>query len=274
MLFALFVRQAMIVAPAALQLTVIDATIADLPPAFDGFRVAILTDFHHGPQQPVRRASRAVAFANSQSPHLVVLLGDYGTSEWAMPKTSRRWYRRSFAALGPVIRELRAREGVLAVVGNHDHYAGADETHAWLTSLGVRVLRNESIELASPTGPLRIVGLDDFTEGSVDDARLTALLAGDAPTIVLSHHPDGVRLCAHPSVRLVLAGHTHGGQVVLPWIGAPVTRSAVCTRHHPAGWVPNAYAPLFVSRGIGVQIPVRWSAPPEVVVVTLRIPRT
>lgn len=259
-----------VVNPDALQLTVLELPVTGLPPAFDGYRIAVLSDLHHGPQQPLARMQRAVAFANSQAPHLTVLLGDYATSEWATPELSLRWYRRSFAALSPVLRQLRARDGVVAVIGNHDYYASADETVAWLHSLGARVLRNEALELPSPDGPLRIVGLDDVEEGEVHDELTAALLRGDTPTVVLSHHPDGVRHCAAPSVRLVLSGHTHGGQVVLPWVGALATRSEVCTRHHPAGWIPNAWAPLFVTRGVGCQIPVRIGAPPEVVVLTLR----
>ncbi len=266
-----FVWRVAVVNPDALQLTVLEVPVAGLPAAFDGYRIAVLSDLHYGPQQPLSRMQRAVAFANSQAPHLTVLLGDYATSEWATPELSLRWYRRSLAALLPVLRQLRARDGVVGLIGNHDYYASADETVAWLQALGARVLRNEALELSSPNGPLRIVGFDDVEEGEVSEAQAAALLAGDAPTLVLSHHPDGVKHCAAPCVKLVLSGHTHGGQVVLPWIGALVTRSEVCTRSHPAGWVPNPWAPLFVSRGVGCQVPVRLGAPPEVVVLTLRV---
>lgn len=261
---------AVMVAPATLLLTRFDVPIADLPASFDGYRIAVLTDFHHGPQQPIERARRAVAYANSQGPHLVVLLGDYGTSEGAMKGISRDLYQQMFAVLGPALRELRARDGILAVLGNHDFYAGAQHTSAWLESLGVRVLRNASIEIAGDNGALRLVGLDDLVSGRVSADTIHALTHGDQPTVVLSHHPDVVRYCTQPSVRLVLAGHTHGGQVVLPFVGALVTRSTICTRLHPAGWVPNVFAPLFVSRGIGVQVPLRFRCAPEVVVLTLR----
>ncbi len=261
---------AVFVTPRQLQMTVLDVDVDQLPPAFDGYRIAVLADFHHGPQQPIARARRAVAYVNSQFPHLAVLLGDYGTSEWFAPRVSRRWYSRTFRLLGPVLSELRTRDGVLAVIGNHDYYASGEQTAQWLQGLGVRVLRGEAVEFTSPEGSLRIVGIDDFEEGVVDPHATRALLAGDTPTIVLSHHPDAVQHCQQPSVRLVLSGHTHGGQVVLPWIGAPVTRSQVCPPLHPAGWVPNPYAPLFVSRGIGSQVPVRFGAPPEVVILTLR----
>jgi uncharacterized protein len=261
---------AVFVAPQDLQLSHHELRSADFPPGFDGYRIAILADFHHGPQQPIGRAQRAVALANAQAPDLVVLLGDYGTSEWAARELSRRWYRRMFAELGPVLRELRARDGVVAIIGNHDYYASGDETHAWLQSLGFRVLRNEAMALQSPDGPLRLVGLDDLEEGTVEATTVASLVAGATPTIVLSHHPDGVRFCQHPSVRAVLSGHTHGGQILLPWIGAPVRRSEVCSATQPAGWVRNPHAPLLVSRGIGTQIPLRIGTTPEVIVLTLR----
>lgn len=261
---------AIAVAPGDLRLSLHDVEIPDLPAPFDGYRIAILTDLHHGPQQPRARAERAVAFANSQAPHLTVLLGDYGTSDGRAPGWSRRYYHRVFAELGPVLTGLRASDGVLAVIGNHDHYADAGETTAWLSSLGVRVLRGERIELASEGAALHIVGIQDLWEGEVNTASVAALVDGVTPTIILSHHPDGVQHCAHPGVQLVLSGHTHGGQVVLPWLGALVTRSEFCTRHHPSGWIPNPHAPLFVSRGVGTQIPLRFGAPPEVVVLTLR----
>lgn len=268
-LVALGVHAAFVV-PRDLRLSEHRLDVADLPPEFDGYRIAVLADFHHGPQQPAARAERAVALANAQAPHLAVLLGDYGTSEWAARELSRRWYRRMFAQLGPVLRGLQARDGVVAVIGNHDYYASAGETRAWLESLGVRVLRNEALALGSPEGALRLVGLDDLEEGTLDAGIVAQLVAGNTPTLVLSHHPDGVRYCRHPSVRAVLSGHTHGGQVVLPWIGAPVTRSEVCHAAQPAGWVPNAFAPLLVSRGIGTQIPLRIGSTPEVILLTLR----
>jgi len=270
LLVGVVVWRAVVVGPGDLQLSVHEAVLPDLPPAFDGFRIAVLSDFHHGPQQPLRRAQRAVSYANAQAPHLTVLLGDYGTSEWAVPSASRRSYERMFGALGPVLAQLRASHGVLGVIGNHDYYAGADQTAEWLRSIGVRVLRGDTHHVSIDDQVLRLVGIDDVYEGDVGADSIAALLTDTTPTIVLSHHPDAVPLFDHPTVQLVLSGHTHGGQVVMPFIGAPVTRSRVCTRLYPAGWVPNPHASLFVSRGIGVQIPIRLGARPEVVVLILR----
>ena len=113
--------------------------------------------------------------------------------------------------------------------------------------------------------------MDDWFEGDVDPYGGCRALPADAPTVVLSHVPDGV-LELDPSRRvdLVLSGHTHGGQFVVPGWGAPVTFSKVATRRCPAGWVPNDRAPLYVSRGVGVQMPGRINAPPEVSIVELR----
>lgn len=261
---------AVVVAPGDLRLTLREFTIDGLPPSFDGYRIAILSDFHHGPQQPRSRAERAIAYANSQSPHLVALLGDYGTSEGFLRSWWRRSYLRMHADLSPVLTRLRASDGIVAVIGNHDHYGGAEETEHWLASLGIHVLRDARLELRHDDGALHVVGIHDFWEGDVTDASVAALVDGVTPAIVLSHHPDALPHCAQPGVALVLSGHTHGGQVVLPWIGAPVTRSVICTRHHASGWIPNPYVPLLVSNGVGAQIPLRYGTRPEVVILTLR----
>ena len=95
---------------------------------------------------------------------------------------------------------------------------------------------------------------------------------GEAPLIVLSHNPDGVlSLCRESRARLVLSGHTHGGQVVLPLYGAPVTFTRICGRQTASGWIPNATAPLYVSRGVGAQWPIRFRCPPEVLIIRLRV---
>ncbi len=200
----------------------------------------------------------------------MVGLGDYGTSEGFLRSWWRRSYLRMHADLSPVLTRLRTSDGIVAVIGNHDHYGGAEETEHWLASLGIRVLRDARLELRHEDGTLHVVGIHDFWEGDVTDASVAALVDGMTPTIVLSHHPDALPHCAQPGVALVLSGHTHGGQVVLPWIGAPVTRSAICTRHHASGWIPNPYVPLLVSSGVGAQIPLRYGTRPEVVILTLR----
>ena len=180
-------------------------------------------------------------------------------------------YERGIRALEPELRRLRPPDGVIAALGNHDHYHDPAATRRWLEGLGIRVLVNEHLLLQRGDGVLRIGAVDDAFEGTVDPRRALGTSADAPPTILLSHNPDGV-LSLTPDVRadVVLSGHTHGGQVVLPFIGAPITHSRVCHAHAASGWVPNAHAPLFVSRGIAGQIPLRFNCPPELPIARLR----
>ncbi len=261
---------AVLVAPHRLARTDLEVVVAELPAAFDGYTVAVLSDLHHRPGASLRYLRRAVALANESSPDLVVLLGDYGISFRHQRPLSRALYARALPAASGVIAELRPRDGVLAVLGNHDHYAGAEAVRDWLTALGARVLVNEHIVIERDGARLVVAGIDDVTDGAPEP--LAGCPDGVRPHLVLSHNPDGVRLLS-PSLGepLVLSGHTHGGQVVLPIYGAPLTMSRVCGRATASGWIPNPWFPLYVVRGIGVQIPVRFLCPPELLVVTLRV---
>jgi len=246
--------------------------VRDLGLEFDGYTIVALSDLHHSPGEDLAWLRHAVDTANAATPDLIVLLGDYGESFRRMPVDSRRWYNDIMREMTPYLARLRAHDGVFAVLGNHDYYAGAPAVTTWLSSLGIDVLVNRSRCITRSGRVLRVAGLDDVREGHVDT------LAGcdaddDVPTIVLSHNPDGV-LHVDPRLRvdLVLAGHTHGGQVVLPWFGALVTMARVCGRTAASGWVANPRAPLYVTRGLGEQLPLpmRIKCPAELLVVRLR----
>jgi hypothetical protein len=262
---------ALLVAPHDLRVTRVDAPVPGLGPAFDGYRIAALADLHHWPNAPLTRIRRAVEAANDARPDAIALLGDYSVSFATRRGYNRGWYERAMTAMAPVLGRLHAPDGVYAVIGNHDHYYDAPAVCRWLASLGARPLVNAGATIRRDGEALGICGVDDVQEGIVDLAAATADIPSRAPTVVLSHNPDAVlRLPPDPRVSLVLAGHTHGGQYAMPWIGAPMTQSEVCTRTNAAGWVPNPRAPLYVSRGIGAQTPGRMWSPPEVVIVTLR----
>ena len=262
---------ASVVAPAALRQTEIDVPIAGLGAPFEGYTIAVLADLHARPASSLRAQRRAVAIANAAGPDLVVLLGDYGVSFEHARAPSVWSYRRMYPVAAPLLRTLHARDGVVAVLGNHDHYAGAADVLAWLRRLGARVLVNEAMILERGGARLAIAGVDDEREGRVDPGAGCAGVPATVPRVVLSHAPDGVLHFAD-GVRadLVLSGHTHGGQIVIPGIGALVRHARVCGRKTASGWVPNRRAPLYISRGVGCQIPLRFNCPPEVVLVRLR----
>ena len=263
-------------APRVLTVSRVELPIADLPPELDGYTIGVLSDLHRWPWTPLRHFRRAVHAAVAAQPDAIVLLGDYGLS-W---KATARWangplYRAAMRELAPLLASLRPRDGTFAVLGNHDHYFSADEVTAWLRAAGVRPLVNDCAVIERGSARLLIGGVDDLLEASVDPAGGCGCYGPDTPTVVLAHHPDSIlRLTAPRRVDLVLSGHTHGGQYVLPVYGAPVTLSEVCGRTTASGWVSNPRAPLYVSRGIGEQMPGRLNCPPEVVIVRLSAGRS
>jgi predicted MPP superfamily phosphohydrolase len=259
-------------APRDLRVEDVDVPITGLAEAFEGYRIAVLTDLHHHPALNRVVLERAVAEAVAWRPDLIALLGDYGLSFEGFDTVSHRLYAAGLASLAVLLAPLRAPDGVVGVLGNHDHFGGvAPLTRRALTDMGVTLLENSALHVVREGAPLIVAGVGDADLGVVDLASARSGAPGDAPTVVLSHSPDGVLALEHGHrVDVVLSGHTHGGQVVLPGWGAILTMSRVCRRRTASGWVPNARAPLYVSRGIGTQIPLRFWCPPELTRVRLR----
>jgi uncharacterized protein len=219
-------------------------------------RLAFLTDLHYGPYVDARRVSGWVDAALDAHPDAIVLGGD--VIDFQAP--------RDLAPLMTQLERLRAPQGTFMVLGNHEHRhaGGARDFVALAGTAGVTTLHNAGVSLP---GGLYLAGIDDLRDGRPDvGASLRSRPAG-APVLLASHNPDVLpRLPA--GVDLVLSGHTHGGQVVLPLVGAPVTSSRYGQRFL-SGWV-DAPVPAYVSRGLGVGVlPVRWNCPPELTLVTL-----
>ena len=252
--------------------TTIELVVRDLVRAFDGYTIVVLADLHQPPDADVDWLHHAISVANGRNPDLIALLGDYGYSFESLPGPSRRWYESALGAMTAGLRRLRATDGVIAVLGNHDYDANATFVLEWLRDLGADVLVNRVRCILRGGHSLRVLGLDDMNSGA---PAIPADFSADdpAPTVVLSHNPDGIFLFERAArVDVVIAGHTHGGQIVLPWFGAPMTMARACTRLTASGWVPNDIAPLYVTRGLGEQLPVplRVNCPPEILVVRLR----
>jgi uncharacterized protein len=260
-----------LVTPGTLRRTSIDVPIVGLAPELEGYIIAALADLHYGGTiKPARLIDRAVHLANEVSPDLVVLLGDYALSHSMLPAPSRWLYRWALPRMTGPLRALRAPDGVLAILGNHDYDYDAEKVAAWLRSTGARVLVNECVVIERGDARLGIGGVDDWTHGEIDPLGGCASLASGIPRVVLSHNPDGaLELESSARVDLVLAGHTHGGQIVLPWIGAPARHCTVCDARAASGWIPRAPVPLYVTTGVGVLLPLRISCPAEVLIVRL-----
>lgn len=216
-------------------------------------RIVLLTDTHMSlPTASPRRIKRIVDSINRLKPDLILLGGDY----MSRTKLSRQF--PAAEAIAPFAR-LEARYGVLAVIGNHDHWAGLGAVGLALADAGVTTLSNGAVR----RGPLVIGGVDDdFTHQS--DVRGTAAVMkrlGGVP-ILLSHSPD-IFPAVPRRIGLVLAGHTHCGQIVPPLIGAVYTASRHGSRFL-CGVHRNGDQTLIVSAGVGTSIlPMRFGAPPD-----------
>lgn len=251
-----------------------------LPARFDGLRLAFLADTHHGPSVPLDYLRRVIAQTNALAPDLVALGGDYVQRKW---DDYERGLTKHFVRPGiEIFGALRARLGVFAVLGNHDTWEGhVAEIKAALADSGVRELTDTGVWLeATPgsasdatEGRLRLCGVNDLKTTKPGPAQLAAAL-GDATAadavVLLQHNPDYAETLRDERVGLVLSGHTHGGQIVLPWLGAPIVPSAYGQKYR-AGLVRAPQTQVFVTRGVGTVFPpLRFRCPPEIALLILR----
>ncbi len=266
-----FALHAVFLAPRQLRTTQTEIAIPGLSREFDGYTIVVLSDLHQATLPGVAHSRRAARIAQSSDPDLIALTCDFGVSFHYSSAASVPFYRSGMRALAPVIADLTARDGIVAVLGNHDYYYDAPAVIEWLKSLQVRVLVNTAFVVDRKGAKLAIAGIDDTEEGTVDPEGGCGAIPAEVPRVILAHNPDAVlRFSASLPVSLVLAGHTHGGQVILPFVGALIRNSRICAARYPRGWVPNERVPLLVSAGVGSQIPLRFRCPPEVVIVRLR----
>jgi hypothetical protein len=213
-----------------------------------GLRILQLSDIHVGQNLSVVQLEQFVDRANREAPDLVCLTGDIADGPQA---DIDRYF--------PILGRLRARFGVIAILGNHDHYAGADRVEAALKSAGIEVLRDRAVTLEMDGEKLHVIGLDDrgldWARGMHDDAVLATLLAA-APDrvaqLLLVHRPDVFRQAAREGVALTLAGHTHGGQLAMPWFGGRRRNFAEFVTRFDRGLFFVGQSRLYVNCGIGV----------------------
>lgn len=241
-----------------------------LAPAFEGFRIAQLSDLHVDDERVTRFVARVIECANALAPDLVVITGDYITNG----------RREQLATVARLVGALKARVGVLAILGNHDYYdmygwrrGGplrgpiADDLAAALAESGATVLRNQRHVVRRDAAALQIVGLEDLMSPGYDPARAFVDVDRSGPCIALSHNPDTIDDLARMPCDAILAGHTHGGQVRLPFVGAPML--PVKHVEYDAGLFGVGRQQLYVNRGIGYLWPVRFGCRPELTLFTL-----
>lgn len=228
--------------------------VAGWPAGQAPLRLLLIADVHvAGPDMPPERLSRIVAQANDLAPDLILLAGDF-ISDKALATHVYGW-----SEIAAPLAALRAPLGSYAVLGNHDHWTDAPAARAALTAAGIRVLSNEAVR----AGPLAIGGLDDDHSGHADLGRtLVAMqMAGGVP-VLLSHSPDPFPMLPE-DVPLMVAGHTHCGQIRLPGIG-PLATASRHGKRYACGRIDERGRTLIVSAGLGTSVlPIRVGAVPD-----------
>lgn len=241
-----------------IEVTKHEVFVPRLPASFDGYRIAFLTDTHVA--SFVRRDFYAEIVKQTMAfdPDVILFGGDF--VHW----------QKDILLMGDVlISKLSARDGMYAVLGNHDYWANADAVIATLTTRGVRVIHNLSVPLRRGRDRILLLGIDEIYRGKPDiDAAFAAVEPG-VPRIGLSHHPDVIDMLEGRHLDLLLCGHTHGGQIRFPFFGSVVVPSKHEARY-ASGFHRVDDVLLYVSRGIGAIPPVRILCKPEVATFTLR----
>jgi len=232
--------------------------IPNLPSALDGFRIVQISDIHYYPFTTIDLVNRAVEMANNLHPDLTVLTGDFV------------WHEvEPIFELMPALAHLNAKYGVYANLGNRDHWTEVKVVAQAIQEVGMPLLVNQGVPLSIGKSTLYLASLDDGWSGKPDLASAMANHPGDATTILLMHEPDlAPRYAPDKRIHLQLSGHSHGGQVRLPFYGPLVL--PYMSWKYPMGLYNVDGMWLYTNRGLGTtNIPLRVNCAPEVTELTL-----
>jgi predicted MPP superfamily phosphohydrolase len=258
------------------EITQQNVTIPHLPASFEGMTVTLASDFHSSPYMSPKDLKNIVGRINELKSDVILLPGDFVTSH--------------IEELPPVIEafsELKAKHGIFASTGNHDHDVDSDAISTGLESIGITMLRNENHSLTVGSDNLHLLGVDDEDSGSIINfingkhaPHIEETFRGvpnNAATILLCHRPYRFDEYAKTRIGLMLSGHTHGGQIVLARIGkTTITLSSLASKFIDGFYdaeESGSHSRMYVSRGLGVvDIPFRLNCPPEITQFTLHSP--
>ena len=239
------------------------------PERLNGFTIALLSDFHYDPYCSVHPLRAAIGMVNSIRPDLIALTGDFVS---VPPLRSNKNKRKGALAAEPcaqLLRQMQAPHGLWAVMGNHDFYTDPGRVTSVLRSHGIQVLANQSVPIELDGQRFWLGGVGDVEGGAANlDATLRAV-PSDETTILLAHEPDYADYVARHPVDLQLSGHSHGGQIRIPFL--PPLYLPELARKYILGLYKIGPLTLYTNAGLGtVAVPIRLNCPPEITFLTLR----
>ena len=248
--------------------TRLEIPLTRLPRAFDGFTIAQLSDFHYQHPYSVTPIRKTVEIVNGLHPDLIVLTGDFVTVPIWNAGNVRR-FADTAEPCARLLQQLQAPMGRFAVLGNHDGGSDPVRVTRALRDHGMPVLMNHSVPLQRGKDRIWLAGIDDVLEGRPNVAQALANIPSPELTILLAHEPDFADEVSVTPVDLQLSGHSHGGQVWIPGIGAPWL--PLLARKYPRGLYKVRNLTLYTNFGLGtIHAPVRINCPPEITLITLR----
>lgn len=248
------------VEPYWLEIKHIDITLPLLPPTFDRFRIVHFSDLHLGVYSRSEALTELVQQIQHVNPDLICFTGD-------LLDHSAEYISDAIALFS----QLRAPFGQYAVLGNHDAFGTRKAVTKGLAKSGFHVLHNEHVVLKKEAEELYLAGVDDPWVGKADINQALLHIPDEACTILLAHEPDFADEYRELPIDLQLSGHSHGGQVRLPLVGALYTPPHGSKYSNGLYQLPNSRLQVYTTRGIGVtRMPIRFNCRPELTVITLR----
>lgn len=240
----------------SLSLEHVEIYLKRLPRKLDGLKIIQLSDTHHSPFTDLKHIERAVKVANRLRPDIFLLTGDYVSHE-----------RQYIAPVAAVLGQLKAKCGIYACLGNHDHWTDAEMVTDLFRGEGINMLVNEGFRFEARGSSFWLCGVDDHMVGKTD---VPAALRGSFPDemkLLLAHNPIIFREAARLGIDLTLSGHTHGGQIKV----RSDAKRLLARRRLKAGLHTRRNSQIYITRGIGtVVVPMRYRCPPEISLLELR----
>lgn len=246
----------------------VEIKIGHLPEVFHGTKIAQISDIHFEEFLPADHVRGVVREVNALEPDIVVFTGDLATSPETQDRRRRELAAAKAAPAGEILAELKAGLGRFGVFGNHDVKTDPNMLTDVLTNAGMVVLRNQSVPIEREGHRIWIAGIDDYFAGRVNIPRTLSGVAKGEVVVALAHEPDLADAVTKFPVDLQLSGHSHGGQVRIPFIGAPVLPPMA--QKYPLGLYRIGNLQLYTNAGVGVVgLPIRFDCPPEITLITL-----